>query len=95
MSEKRPETDREILSRSKKFELPMAEVSLGTPLNLEKFSCFGQAYGRVDMNYHKLYKLFKDMRSKKPKRSFWISGSRREGSNSCNRQRTIHDYRFH
>ncbi len=68
LSEKRPETDREILSRSKKFELPMAEVSYRHSVQSRKYSPdLAKHMAECDMNYHKLYKLFKDMRSKKTK----------------------------
>ena len=68
LSEKRPETDREILSRSKKFELPMAEVSHRHSAQSRKYSPdLAKHMAECDMNYHKLYKLFKDMRSKKTK----------------------------
>ena len=68
MSEKRPETDREILSRSKKFELPIAEVSHRYSAKSRKYSPdLAKHMAECDMNYHKLYKLFEDMRSKKTK----------------------------
>ena len=68
MSEKRPETDREILSRSKKFEMPMAEVSHRHSAQPRKYSPdLAKHMAECDMNYYKLHKLFEDLRSKKTK----------------------------
>ena len=68
MSERRPETDREILSRSKKFELPFFKESLPSYVKSKKYSPDLSAHmAECDVNYHKLHKLFGEMRSKKLK----------------------------
>ena len=68
LSEKRPETDREILSRSKKFELPIAGLTIGRSSQSKKYSPdLATHMAECDMNYHKLLKLFGEMRSKKAK----------------------------
>ena len=68
MSEKRPETDREILSRSKKFELPFAEKALSRSSRSRKYSPDLAAHmAECDVNYHKLQKLFGEMRARNSK----------------------------
>ena len=68
LSEKRSETDREILSRSKKFELPIAGLSRSRSVQSKKYSPdLATHIAECDMNYHKLLKLFGEMRSKKTK----------------------------
>ena len=68
LSEKRPETDREILSRSKKFELPIVGLTSNRSSQSKKYSPdLATHMAECDMNYHKLLKLFGEMRSKKAK----------------------------
>ena len=68
MSEKRPETDREILSRSQKFELSFSKESLSRAVKSKKYSPDLAAHmAECDINYHKLHKLFGEMRSRKTK----------------------------
>ena len=68
LSEKRPETDREILSRSKKFELPIAGLTSNRSSQAKKYSPdLATHMAECDMNYHKLLKLFGEMRSRKAK----------------------------
>ncbi len=63
LSEKRPETDGEILTRSQQFELSVSEFSSTRPFKSKKHSVDLPAHmAECDVNYHKLHKLFQNMR---------------------------------
>ena len=63
LSEKRPETDREILTRSRQLELSVSEFSSARSFKSKKYSIDLPAHmAECDVNYHKLKKLFQNMR---------------------------------
>ena len=63
MSEKRPETDREILTRSQQLELPVSEFSSARSFKSKTYSIDLPTHmAECDVNYHKLQKLFQNMR---------------------------------
>ena len=64
MSEKRPETDREILTRSQKFALSVSEFSSAGSPKSKRYSIDLPAHmAECEVNYHKLQKLFRSMHS--------------------------------
>ena len=63
LSEKKPETDGEILTRSQQFELSVSEFSSTRSFKSKKYIVDLPAHmAECDVNYHKLYKLFQNMR---------------------------------
>ena len=72
LSEKRPETDREILTRSQKFDLQVSDSSAMPATKSQRYRIDLPSHiAECDVNYHRMQKLFPGMRLE-DKKSFEI-----------------------
>ena len=72
LSEKRPETDREILTRSQKFDLQVSDSSAIPATKSQRYRIDLPSHmAECDVNYHRIQKLFPGMRLE-DKKSFEI-----------------------